>query len=71
MTPDGFKIIAPLAYMGKKDCTDPHCRRMIGDGARPGCLGWHCSYCDSPCGSQGHKCDVATTLIDAAKEAAE
>jgi hypothetical protein len=60
-----MKIIAPLAYGGKPDCQDVRCRRVPGE---PGCMGWHCSYCDEPCSSQGHGCDAALTLIAAASD---
>ena len=69
-----YRTIAPLAYMGKKDCESSMCRRMVerqDDGTyRYGpCMGWHCSYCDAPCGSMGHHCDAAKTLIEAARAA--
>lgn len=65
-----WEVIGPLAYMGKEDCRDVRCRRLLSsDGLLgEGCLGWHCSYCDEPCGSQGHKCDVSTTLLQASQK---
>lgn len=69
---DGWKVLAPLAYMGKEDCEDVRCRRRWGpDGPIPGCLGYHCSYCDEPCGPQGHNCDASKTLRDAVDEIAK
>jgi hypothetical protein len=57
-----FKIGEQLAYMGKKDCTSPRCRRMFRPGEPPGpCLGWHCARCDKPCGPQGHKCEPVSS----------
>lgn len=73
MSVNDWKIIGPLAYMGKEDCRDGRCRRRWGpDGAvDEGCLGWHCSYCDEPCGPQGHKCEVGTTLLDESRRLAD
>ena len=62
----GIEIVAPLAYRGKAGCQDVSCTRYYGpDPQPPACLGWHCAYCDAPCGSQGHGCDVAETLLAA------
>lgn len=67
-----FRVVAPLAYMGKKGCESGLCRRMIerlDDGTTTWgpCMGWHCSYCDEPCGPMGHRCDAAMTLIEEAR----
>ena len=67
-----WKIIAPLAYRGKKGCQDGRCTRSFTEeGMSEDCYGWHCSYCDEPCSSQGHQCDAARTLIAEAERLAE
>lgn len=68
MSLEDYKIIGPLAYAGKESCEDVRCRRFVSrneDGTYDfgPCMGWHCSYCDQPCGSQGHRCDAAVTLL--------
>lgn len=68
----GYTIIAPLCYQGKEGCESVTCthtgvrQREDGTWDLGRCIGYHCSYCDQPCGSQGHNCDVAKTLIAAA-----
>ena len=64
-----YRTVGPLAYEGKPGCDDARCRRLFdpGDGPLGRCIGWHCSYCDEPCGPQGHNCDTAVTLLDAAR----
>lgn len=72
----GYRLIGPLAYQGKKGCTSPICSRMVliaADGthkASEDCRGYHCSYCDEPCSSQGHRCDAANAILGAAEEIA-
>lgn len=68
-----YTIIGPLCYRGKPDCMDVRCTRMISPDPphiTPGCMGWHCSYCDEPCGSQGHNCDAAKAILGAAEQVA-
>ena len=73
----GYTILGPVCYQGKKGCTSVTCTRMHErqpDGSykmSPDCRGWHCSYCDAPCSSQGHGCDAANAILDAAREIAE
>ena len=72
----GYKIVGPLAYRGKPDCQHPLCTRMIlhnddGTYAMGECMGWHCSYCDEPCSSQGHRCDAAETMLGEARRIIE
>ena len=48
-----------LAYRGKAGCDSIFCeqRILVVDEVRdPGedCLGWHCAFCDEPCGLWGH-----------------
>lgn len=67
----GLRIIGPVAYQGKPDCMDPRCTRMIyreEPHVRPGCIGYHCAYCDEPCSSQGHRCDASQTLLEASRK---
>lgn len=72
MSLSDYKIIGPLAYRGKKDCESPTCTRFFEDGKMtPDCFGWHCSYCDAPCSSQGHSCDAAKAFLDASKRIIE
>lgn len=72
-----YKIIGPLCYMGKKGCTSVTCRRMVErlpDGTHkvsPDCMGYHCSYCDEPCSSQGHRCDAANAILDESRRIME
>jgi hypothetical protein len=66
MTDETFLIVdeqrrGPLAYRGKEECESPLCTQNPNVA---GCYGWHCSYCDEPCSYQGHRCDVAETLLD-------
>lgn len=72
-----FQIIGPLAYQGKEGCEDARCTRRgitrnddgsfdIGE-----CIGWHCSYCDEPCSSQGHRCDAAEAILGEARRIAD
>jgi len=64
-----YKIIGPLCYMGKKGCSSVLCRRLVSrnvDGTHAvseDCMGYHCSYCDEPCSSQGHRCDAANAIL--------
>lgn len=64
-----YTIIGPLAYQGKEDCTSPVCTRRTWrdeDGKLqwdPNCIGYHCPYCDEPCSSQGHKCEVGEAIL--------
>jgi hypothetical protein len=60
-----YQLIGPVAYMGKEGCRSVVCT-TTGDGR---CRGWHCCYCDQPCSSQGHRCDVAVAILDEAKRA--
>jgi len=57
----GYTIIRALAYQGKKGCGSPVCTRYYSaEGVPSGdCIGYHCSYCDEPCGPQGHRCDAS------------
>jgi hypothetical protein len=64
----GYTIIGPLAYRGKKGCQSATCTRRQGDDD---CFGWHCSYCDEPCGSQGHRCDAAEAILGESRRLAE
>ncbi len=64
----GYTVIGPLAYRGKDGCESAVCARM-GAGSGP-CYGWHCSYCDEPCSSQGHPCDASETYLAEARRAA-
>lgn len=63
----GVKIIGPLAYAGKPDCQSARCRREPNVEGGWRCVGWHCSYCDQPCSSQGHRCDAADAILSAAE----
>src|SRR5690606_34482676 len=70
--PARFEVVAPVAYGGKEGCENIMCRRQIipkDDGTVEWgpCIGWHCSYCDEPTSYQGHNCDAAKTLIEAAQ----
>lgn len=65
----GLTFVGPLAYAGKADCKSVRCTsEPDGDGGWR-CVGWHCSYCDEPCSSQGHGCDAAEAVLDAARDA--
>lgn len=71
MSLEDYKIIGPIAYQGKKDCTDPRCRGRVENGKRvPGCMGYHCAYCDAPCSMMGHKCDAADAILGEARRIA-
>ena len=68
MSDETFLIVdghrrGPLAYRGKGGCTSMLCTQMLDDTGTYHCYGWHCSYCDEPCSYQGHRCDVAETLL--------
>lgn len=66
-----FTVIGPLAYRGKKDCRNATCTRMFHDGgSSKDCIGWHCSYCDAPCSSQGHRCDASEAILGEARRLA-
>jgi hypothetical protein len=68
---DRFTLIGPLAYAGKEGCQSMVCRAMPdGDGGYV-CVGWHCSYCDEPCSSQGHRCDAAVAVLGESRRAVE
>ena len=73
MTIDGYEVIGPLAYQGKEGCESPTCtRRRLGPTDDAGtCIGWHCSYCDAPCSSQGHRCDAANAILGEAQRIAD
>lgn len=66
------EVLGPLAYRGKKGCRSLICTRRsitapIEDD--PECYGWHCAYCDAPCGSQGHSnCEVGKTMLAESKK---
>lgn len=65
----GLQIIGPIAYQGKADCDNPRCTHRFIDGVmQPGCIGYHCVYCDAPCSMMGHRCDVAETLLEASRK---
>jgi hypothetical protein len=64
----GWTILGPLAYQGKPGCKDPRCTR---DSRRTDtCIGWHCSYCDEPCSSQGHHCPAGDAILGEAERIA-
>ena len=68
-----YTIIGPLCYQGKPDCRDVRCTRMVYKDAphvRPGCMGFHCAYCDEPCSSQGHRCDASEAILGEARRVA-
>jgi len=73
---EGYRMIGPLAYMGKADCESSMCRRQVfrndaGEWEFGPCSGWHCSYCDASCGQMGHRCDAANAILgEAARLAA-
>jgi hypothetical protein len=68
----GYQLIGPLAYQGKKGCQDSRCTHFFVDGAMSeDCFGYHCSYCDSPCSSQGDRCDVSQTILDESRRILE
>lgn len=69
----GYQIIGPVAYMGKPDCEHSGCRRLWDeDGTtEPGCMDYHCSYCDEPCSMMGHRCDASQAILGAAAEIAK
>lgn len=72
-----FQIIGPLAYQGKEGCEDACCtrrghfQREDGTWYMGECIGWHCSYCDEPCSSQGHRCDAAEAILGEARRIAD
>jgi hypothetical protein len=67
-----YRLIGPLAYRGKKDCTSPVCTRIRHrDTGETRCYGWHCSYCDEPTGDQGHSCDAADAVLGEARRVAK
>ena len=63
-----LRLIGPLAYQGKTGCDDVRCTRIMETGS---CYGWHCSYCDEPCSSQGHRCDAAEAILGESKRMME
>lgn len=65
---NGRKLIGPLAYQGKEGCQDGACRCERDDDGGWRCIGWHCSYCDEPCSSQGHRCDASEAILGAAQD---
>ncbi len=67
----GYTLIGPLAYRGKKGCLNATCthRDLDFDDPEHVCYGWHCSYCDAPCGSMGHGCDAANAVLGEATRA--
>ena len=68
---NGLTILGPLAYQGKAGCVDMTCTRYFtGRNEITGCIGWHCSYCDKPCSSQGHRCDASQAILGEAKRLA-
>lgn len=72
---DGLTLLGPVAYAGKEGCEDVRCRRMVerhddGTFTVGPCMGWHCSYCDQPCSSQGHRCDAAEAILGEARRIA-
>lgn len=78
MSLDDYTIIGPLAYRGKKGCENPVCTQLClgqDENGRPvfgeSCYGWHCSYCDEPCSSQGHGCDAANAILGEAERIAK
>lgn len=72
MSLSDYKIIGPLAYRGKKNCQSVTCTRFYEDGEMTkDCFGWHCSYCDEPCSSQGHNCNAAKVLLDESRRLME
>ncbi len=74
MSLDDYVLIGPVAYQGKEGCEWPTCTRYGGgmvDGKYvPGrCIGYHCSCCDEPCSSQGHRCPAAVAILGASEQA--
>ena len=73
---DGFTVIGPLAYRGKRGCKNVTCTHIVVsvENGRPifdeACRGWHCSYCDAPCSYQGHRCDAAEAVLGEARRIA-
>jgi hypothetical protein len=67
---DGYTMIGPLAYRGKEGCESGTCTRRNVSG-ESSCYGWHCSYCDEPCGCQGHRCDASEAILGEARRAVE
>lgn len=59
MSLDDYTFVGPIAYEGKKDCTDARCRRSVeyhddGTFTLGPCSGYHCPYCHKPCSMMGH-----------------
>jgi hypothetical protein len=73
MSLDDYTVLGPIAYRGKKNCRSVTCTRFWEDGKMlPDCHGWHCSYCEAACSSQGHRCDAAEAILgEAARIARE
>jgi hypothetical protein len=68
-----YKVIGPLAYRGKEGCQSMICTRFFSELGpdMTTCYGWHCSYCDEPCGSQGHSCDAGDHAVGRGSQAGE
>lgn len=73
MSLDRYQVIGTLAYQGKEGCADVRCTRWFVDGVPDWtrCMGYHCSYCDQPCSSQGHRCDASQAILGEALRAAQ
>lgn len=71
MAAEDWKVIGPLAYVGKEGCQSGLCRSMPDGEGGYRCIGYHCSYCDEPCSSQGHGCDAANAILGEARKAAD
>lgn len=69
MSLDDYVIIGPLCYRGKEGCTSGRCTRSYSPEAT-GCFGYHCSYCDEPCSSQGHHCPTSEAILGEAERVA-
>lgn len=68
-----YEVIGPLAYWGKVGCVNVTCTHMVtpeGIDFTQACMGWHCSYCDAPCSSQGHRCDASEAILGEARRIA-
>lgn len=66
-----FIYIGPLAYQGKEGCQSMRCTVMPDGEGGWYCVGYHCSYCDEPCSSQGHGCDAAEAVLGEARRIAK
>ena len=67
-----YQIIGPVAYIGKADCDYAGCRRQWFSATEFGpCMGYHCVYCDEPCGPMGHRCDAAEAILGEARRLIE